>query len=265
MTDVEKIDLIEAYHKNSLNTAEREMVDNLAKEDADFAQELEDYLFLLDGFSALELDSFESQMASWEQQSKAANVPVVALPVANTTTTTSGTRTFSLRRIFSAAAAVAVLAVAIPVTYSYFNVTDHELAMEHWKTSIPLSSATRSLSSNADAKAIKGFNAYAQNQFQEAVSLLNECLNEQPNDPDILFFLAASKFQTGDAQGASRDFEQVIGMPKNAHKSEAEWLLALSQLDLGNRDACKRLLQTITSQPYHDYQEQAKQLLTKLQ
>lgn len=273
MTDVEKLQLIESYHSGLLSAEEQQKVEDLAKQDPDFAQELQDYLVLLDGFAGLELECFEAQLTQWEsrcqQNEKVVETPVVALPQNKSQKTAS---IFSMRRFYAAAAVVALLLIAVPISLNYFSGSSDTLVADFLVTSnapsrVRGSSDTIALDAAKETqKKMKetAFEAYNNKDYKTAVTHLDNYLNTYNPDHEVLFFLGAAKLYVHDAQSASRNLEQAADKMKGIYSQEAEFLLALAQLELKNTDACKRLLNAILSQTYHEYKEPAQKLLNKI-
>lgn len=266
MTDVEKLHLIESYHLGTLTPAEQEQVDALLQADPEFAQELQDYELLLDGFAGLELDHFEAQLQQWEQHSKAKEQASQSTetPVVSLSERQRGGGFFSLRRLTAVAAVVAGL-LFVPIGYNYFT-SSPDLVAEFLSVS-DAPSGLRSLQADKDAqKQLKedGYKAFNAKKYDEAVKLLTQYTQQYTPEHEVIFFLGAAKLENNDAEGAARDLDQAIQPLHGIYSPEAEWLLALAQLKLNNTDACKQLLQAITAREYHDFKDRAQQLLDRL-
>ena len=109
MNDFAKMQLIEAYHSQQLDTAQQSQFDELYLSDMDFAKQVEDFKPIFEGFEMLHLEAFERQIQTWE----AAHHQSDTQPKTATLTATQGGR---WRKILIYAAAAAILIVA-PVVY----------------------------------------------------------------------------------------------------------------------------------------------------
>ncbi len=128
--------------------------------------------------------------------------------------------------------------------------------------------AQRKKSSKKDAEQYKSLRksallSYNMKIWNEALSDFNKYLAHVPNDFEIVYKTGMAYFHTKDYNKAIAQFNTVIKKSKSAYVADAQWYLAQSFVQLGDRASAENLLQKIIKQN-GKYKKQAKDLLKSL-
>lgn len=262
MTDVAKLQLIEAYHHGILTDIEQKEFDQLMLTDKEFAAELEDYDFLLDGFDMLALEDFETNIQSWEQKHTIQVAELADTKIVSIGNGTNKARKFNFQRFIAVAAAIVGIAF-LPLAYSlFFSSTDAYNELFSPPAPIGIVRGGENLEAKENAKNFAlGF--YLKKDYPRAIELLNTYIDEYGDkEYEAIFFLGVSQMTTENFKAASMSFEHVLEGDKGYFAQGAEWMLALTQYKLGNKVNAIRYAEKIVADPNHNYYNAAKEFLT---
>lgn len=268
MTDVAKLQLIEAHHNNSLTDTQQIEFNKLITDDTAFAAEVNDYDFLLDGFDMLELEVFETQMQQWEKKH------IEDSNVVSINSQTGGSAGKSRRLNFSRyiAIAAAVLLIAFtPIAYSLFS-SQADLYADMFEAPTAMVNGVRGHDANvdqaeknkADAKSFAlGF--YNRKEYTKAAELLNSYVNKYGQEEyDAMLYLGIAQMKNKEFQKASMNLENVYENAGGFNAQTAQWMLVLAQYRLGNESVAKKFAEGIVAKVGHNYRKQAKLFLERL-
>lgn len=284
--------LIERYYKGLLSQEEQLRWQERLEQDANFAQELEQYQKLFQGFQALELETFEANVKTWEAaaQAKEVQAPQVS------------PQPMRLRRSWrswvAAAAAILLLPVsalliyqmqgASPTAASLFaeSFQEHtcilgssrgsithalgETALEE-EEELALEEAAPQSTTPLSLKSILNEAVFAYNDanFAQAIEYFQAYIDAQPkgNLHEAEFYMAVSLLAEGKAAEAQNLFSDLRRKKSSGFMAEAsDWYLALSYLKMEQHTKAKKVLRKIIKQKRgHQYKTNAQKMLDKMQ
>lgn len=258
MPNIDITRLIEAYYKGTLKGEDKAYFKQLMREDPAFKQEVKEYKHIFQGFEALHLEQFQSQLSNME--SKYATSQADATPTAVVR---------PMRRWYRVAVAAAILMVAT-VAYNLFQPSlydQHFAAVPSIAVHMESMRASGTLSQTEQIKK-QAFAAYQQEDFKRCVILLNDYKNNYAEaalkDYQSLLVLGVAQAAEGQYKKAIANLELVKQSKSSSFKQEAEWIWALVQLKLGHTEVTKSALERIAAQPKHTRHEKANVLLEQL-
>lgn len=117
--------------------------------------------------------------------------------------------------------------------------------------------------SNDDQRqAAKGMKAYDQQNYTEAITLLQYATKEDPNDNSLRLYLAISYLMQEKNEEAESLFQAII-KADDLSATPAKWYLALSFLQNGKKEEAKRLLMGIEAG--ESFSIRAKKIIEQIQ
>jgi TolA-binding protein len=266
MTDVAKLQLIEAHHIGTLTKEEQRQIDQLIQEDPAFAQELEDYQLLLDGFDMLALEAFEDGIQSFEAkyQQEDKIVPIGSAGGGSEMTTTKNKR-FNLGRFASIAAAVAVL-IFVPITYYSTMMSTPDAFDSLYET--PTAFVVRGEAKEAKEQAYNlAMSIYNKGDYAKSIELLNTYVDTYgEQEYEAIFYLASAQMASEQYKASSMNFEHVAENAEDSafYRQQAEWYLVLAQYKLENTSVALKLAERIQENPKHNFYNKAVLFLEQL-
>lgn len=276
MTELRKIQLLEKSHFNQLSKSERQELDRLAAQDAQFAKEAAQTEELFQGLGALALDDFEQQMSGWEskyQSHKKSKVRKMAVVGG------SGGGTF--RRLLRIAAVVLVL--FLPVAYfaasgGFTSPASNEDLFQAYYAEGPQfmdfrvrgdDSAKPGIQQELENRKRQGLILFNKGDYKMATHNLSLYVEHSPKrDYEAIVALATAQVVQGNADKAIPLYQLVLETEEPtalAYQDQASWYLALAQLRNNELTAAKMQLQELAKDENNDYQEQGQKLLKELQ
>lgn len=261
MTDVVKLHLIEAYHHGILTEAEQKEFDQLMLVDSDFAAEVEDYSFLLDGFDMLALENLGTNMQMWEQKHA---VNASEAKVVNIGNGVGKERKFNLQRFIAIAAAIVGIAF-LPLAYSLWF-SGGNVYNELFNTPMAMVGVRGGDDLEAKEKA-KNFalGFYNKKDYDRTIKLLNTYIDQYGDkEYEAIYYLGVSQMATDNFKAASMNFEYVLEGDQGYFAQGAEWMLVLTQYKLENKENAIRYAEKIVSNTHHNYYKPAKEFLSKV-
>ena len=131
---------------------------------------------------------------------------------------------------------------------------------EEWLKPYPDRITTRA-ESDIDSLLLRGMFAYSSEDYEAAIVLLTNLYKTDPENGDILFYLAQAHMASGNYQTAVNLFRE---MPEEHRFAEAaEWYLSLSLIQHSQETEAREILQKISRQTTNAYRERAEKILEK--
>ncbi|MFZ6011869.1 MAG: hypothetical protein ACOYXT_16125 [Bacteroidota bacterium] len=244
------IDLIEGYLKNALSPEEVRLFHQRLKEDADFAEMVDDYKDIITGIKSFGHQELQNDVSRWEREIREEELMKASK------------RFFISRKLYLPIAASVVLLVSVAI---YFFMperarSNEELFITHFEPYEDVLSVRGDMPNAELQQALADYNRQV---YPDAVLHFERYLRSNPQDFDAYFYCGLSQLASGDALEAIKLFREVID-----HRSllieQAEWYSALARIKLNDMKVAARELDKISKQRNHDYQERAKTLLRQL-
>jgi len=289
MLTTEQIQQIELYYADMLSPAERAELEHTVFLDPELKIEAEGIIDILDGFAALELDTFENQLQSWEQKydtQKHKETPqeTPLLVSSKKETKTISMTAFITKHRFAAAAVLFMLFLPLGyIAFQQFSGPSIEQIyasnFEHYNSfNVVTRAAQPAPSAGEDPKKQQeiamqvllnqGINAYNAHAYKEATTHLSNYLkvaNDEKNLDEVQFYLAISQLYDNSITSAKTIFESLVENSKiKSYKDGSEWYLALALLKENNVKGSVKMLKQIAGKPKHRYQEKAEKLLPQV-
>lgn len=265
MKHAEKIRLIETYYRGDISPEDRQVFDSLIKEDSTFQEEVNSYESIFLGFEALHLENFENQLLSFEKKHQN-----TAKVVSMNSTTAKTTVVRPIKKMYYAAAAVAVLLVALfgynQMNYAPFEnnfVADANIA-------IHLSSMRAGSQDLKDDETLTR-DAYAAYQSKDYASTIQKLEKYQLDFPEIankdyqsFLVLGVAYLADGNAEGSIPNFNKILEAKDSSNKLSAKWYLSLAEIKLKNYEKATQLLNELKDSDDSKISKDAKALLNEL-
>ncbi len=234
--------LLERYFANSLNKEEMAAFEARMQNDQQFANEvnaLKEIDLTLEGLGA---DQLANDLKSWSEELDAS----------------PKTRTISMRKTFSIAAAVGLLIVAMIFMFQN-NASNQELFTEYF-TDYPDLLTAREHTKQAELSA--GMKAYREGKYEQAILHLTNLIQGVDSPNSAKLYLAIALIRNQDAEKASQYLRQLVSDEQLGQ--QAEWYLSL--LHLFNDDSAEAIaaLRTIAQNDAHYQREKAQEILRQL-
>jgi tetratricopeptide (TPR) repeat protein len=106
-------------------------------------------------------------------------------------------------------------------------------------------------SPNDHSQEARGMQAYQQGNYAAAIPLLNEALQKEAEDNALRLYLAISYLMQAQHAKAETLFHEIL-KTQDLQVPSAQWYLALSLLQRGEKDAARTLLQNLESNKTFD-------------
>lgn len=259
MANVDRIRLIEAYYQGTLSGEEKVLFKQLRKEDKSFKTAVKEYKDIFNGFDALHVEYFQSNLENLE--AKYSNNKVVSL---------NQSCTRSIRPWYSAAAAVVILVCA---TVGYYALTptvfeQNFYASESIGVHIESIRGEGELSSIGQLKK-DAYSAYQAKDYATSIKLLKDYLDKDSQaktDMQAHIVLGVSLLAEDKAVEALPYLKLVSEHRTTSYYQEAEWMWILAKLKLEQEGEPKvqKLLQQISKLKNHIHFDDAQALLKQL-
>lgn len=236
----EEILLIEAYLEHKLDTYKTLQVEKRIKEDKAFAQRVEDYRSIIEGVEAMGAEEFTSQLESWEDENPYTKPKALWWPLA-------------------------AMLMALAVVIGYWLIPEEpldgqDLFASHFQPYDDIIS-TRNIDDTALLN--KAFSFYNNQQFDSAALYFGGYLEIIP-DRSIEFYQAVSLLAHDHHQEALPILFKLSQDRGFLLQEAAQWYLGLAQLKAGDQDRAVEILSNIKETEGHDFQEQAREILSDL-
>jgi len=109
---------------------------------------------------------------------------------------------------------------------------------------------------------VEAFEKYQLKDFQQAIGLFNQALEDKPDDPVLLFYLGIAHLEEGETSLAVASFNKVVAS-EHGLKEPAKWYLGLAYLKMEEPRDARQILQEIIEEG-GSYKDKAKEILQKL-
>lgn len=159
---------------------------------------------------------------------------------------------------YAAAAAVSILLV---VSFLLPSNESHDELFATYFTAYPNLFEGTLRSSSTSTKRTEAFQAYDAKDYQKAVILFEELLQEQ-NDSEVLLLLGNSNLILGDVEKAKENFITLIDEFDDLD-IPAKWYLSLCYVKSGDKENAQKLLSELGGRDI-SYAKRAKELLEKV-
>ncbi|RME08936.1 MAG: hypothetical protein D6816_05020 [Bacteroidetes bacterium] len=117
--------------------------------------------------------------------------------------------------------------------------------------------------SGADARTLaEAEQAFNKGDYRKALPILQEYVANNPDDDLVKVYLGIAKMEIGETPEAREIFSSLATSNSPEIRDFAVWNLALSFLKDGNKEACRKVLQSIPEES--GYYQKAKDLLERL-
>ncbi|MEM1322089.1 MAG: tetratricopeptide repeat protein [Bacteroidota bacterium] len=139
--------------------------------------------------------------------------------------------------------------------------TPQQLYAAHYEV-FELPSASR----DPDNQAVQAqaYALYEQGQYQQALPLFEQLLENQTNNIPLQLAAGNCHLQLNQAQAALPYFARSLAADDLLYRDQARWYAGLTQLQLGLPEAARAYLQPLADDPSSSYQTQAQGILKAL-
>lgn len=167
----------------------------------------------------------------------------------------TGNQTRFTRSWLNRAAAIILIFATATVIFWVLNLnTPGKLYREFYE---PYANLLDPLQKGSSPQSASISQLYEQKRYQAV-------LERSPQDSLRLFYFGLTKLEVKETTDAIEILEQISKAPENRFSQAASWYLALAYLQDGNKDASKKVLNSICGQPNHSFKDAATELLSKL-
>lgn len=244
MNQEEEFHYIEDYLLGNLERDAKQDFEQRIMNDPEFAQQVAHYKSIIEGVKDAQMDELQHKMQEWDAEMD-----------------NDQTKTRSIFRIdktyFRAAAALILLAVPLTIWIVTSSTSNQQLFRDYFQP------YTDVVSNRSDENLMnEAIEAYNQEDFQNAIVLLKEQLQKDPESSFASLYLAESLLATNQPAQARDLYLQL----KNSElfKDLADWRLALIYLQMEEEELLEDQLEQIIKSPGHDYQAMARELQGKI-
>ena len=227
----ESIDQIEQYLEGNLDDKERTKVEESIANDKKFANNVENYKFLMDGIKYSGRNSLYQKLQDWDQELSD-----------NITSEKQGTKIRSLNWYY-VAASVVFFVVASALVYTNMFSGYERIAGSYYEPYNHYSGDTRG--EKTEVSSLNAINQYYdQGRYAETIDLINK-LDLSFQNEEIKFLLANSYMALDKFDEAIILFKEVSDGTSGYH-FESKWYLALCYLYIDEFDRALPLLEELS-------------------
>ena len=249
-----RVDLIQRFLSEDLGDEEKEDVERRIKTDPVFAQEVEKYRFLLEGFWTLEAEQFRAKVKSWDVPAETKNT------------------SFGIRRWSMAVAATITLLIGGFLVFQWLAPTQPPTQQEFFAQAMTDYVPNLSLRGREGEDGLKldlydAFDQYSAKNYPAAILKFQEWIRvvtpqEAPDDErnNALLCLGVSQIRGEKLQDAVQTFSAIS--ESSVYSQHARWYEALALLKLGDIPKTQEKLETLREDPF--YKERALKILNQL-
>jgi tetratricopeptide (TPR) repeat protein len=257
MTEDKKQGLIEGYHRGNLSEEDQLLLISLKENDPEFALEIEQYQFIFSGFDSLYLESFQNDIALWEQKHKISGTPSKVLPLKDNSPKQPKHK-FNLG-FYILVAAILTGLIVVPALYRALN-AEKDLFAELYKTPIAMIIAVRGdADENPGDSKTQALRLFNDRNFQEAAEMLKIQLLKSPSDSEILYYMGISQMETKHFTEAKSYFDKISD--RGFFGQAAQWYGLLCDYKNGNLKSATESAKAIAADQNHNFYEKAKEYL----
>ncbi len=229
------LEKILTYEAGEPNSEKKEVFERALSDDADFKSFYEDWESSKTMQDILAYDEIRSKIRSISDKQ------VV--------------RKYSFKRYLSIAASILVLAVTTGIFFVNNNYSNGAIAEDYYQT--PNFSVNRDSApvSNLEKAKVQ----FGRQDYTEAIELLKNATNNQE-----LYLLGHALYQNNSFDEAAGVFKKLIPLNDSRVSIDSEWFYAISMLNGDKIIEAKAVLQDISNDKEHPYQEDAVKVLQSL-
>lgn len=246
-----RIDLIERYHRGSLNAEEKAVVEQRLTQDADFAKEVKKYGYLLGGIDQLRAEDFKKKLGQWESNRKKEN----------------GAGPGNRRNLIFLIAAAILFLILTPFLYRQLTVPSQSAAsylaanLQDFQPDLSQRSQGDILPTDSAVIFLRqGLDLYEERNYQTAIPFLQRSLNVASNLSDqerqnATLSLGISQLRQTDYSSALATLGQV---PENSvYREHSLWYRAAALILSGDPVRARPLLEELRETPYYGARAEA--------
>ena len=109
----------------------------------------------------------------------------------------------------------------------------------------------------------KAMYAYDQNDYRNAISLMESLLEKESKQEDLLLYLGVAYLANQQTQSAIQTLQELHQLPSQKYEAQSNWYLAMAYLQSGNAEQAKIYLKKLIEES-STYQEKAQKILKQL-
>jgi len=173
---------------------------------------------------------------------------------------------FSVFRKMAAAILIMAFPLGMYLAYNHFNAntSPEMLAETAWAKTDKLSNLANTMGGEDSKSILKNVRKlYKEKKYDEGIIQLNKIETDNSDYPQSLLLKGMCYFKLDDNDNAIRNFSNLLEHPNKSFDDKANWFLALSLLDNGNKSAAKNILTEIV-QTKSTHWDQANAILDSL-
>ncbi len=250
---------IERYLKRQLKGKELDDFTNRLKTNAEFAQEVALQKDMYEGIKLYALEKEKALLNEFDEQYQKIGVK-----------TSLSKRVFQKK--YFVAASISILLASSLLIFTIHNsqgIDSEKLYIENF---IPASSPkvgyqkSTNQPENLEMAAVKAFEHYSNEQYQEAAEYFEYNLNIIPEDVISLYYLGNCYLMEDKVSKAISTFQQIINKEENVYTDESFWYLALANLKKNDLTKARNYLKKVIANTSDEaLEEKAEELLGELE
>lgn len=172
--------------------------------------------------------------------------------------------TFTRRKLFYAAASIALLLVAGGIIkYITGSDLDNEAVFEKYYAPYEVSVIYRSGNEEVDKILVNALQKYEEKNFSEAVVLFEKVLKSGKDDMSVNLYSGISYMEEEKYQNAANSFGKIIAQNDNLFIEQAKWYLAMCYVITEKNDEAELILEELIETDSY-YKRQAAKVLRDL-
>ena len=244
-------EMMDQFLLNRLSSNEKEDFQHQMDANPDWPAELEERRDLLKGIEAFGQGELKKELQAIQEE-----------VIGNRTAHSAKSRSLPIRRLLAAAAAIAVLVFAINWIVQPKQAAPEQLAADFFEPyDIPIGIRGND---GTDQRPLFFLKSYKSGDYQAAMGLLTELLDENPDSNIWLLAAGNCQFELGQTNAALGYFNKVIENDPPFYLQQAIWYKSLALLKNGQTPEAIQQLQQLGSNPQADKHYEAVELLKAL-
>lgn len=241
---------IERYLNNQLKGEELVAFETALKNDPALAKELDLQTDLMEGIRTSGNRELKEQLKQIHQET-----------IDQKTPPKKKTRTISLWKIISAAAAAILIGFLVFQTISSSDLNNQQLYATYFQ---PIELNHQSRNEEATHQLLEASSLYEAKKYTEALPLFQTLLALDPTDTKLQLATGICLLELNQTSQALPHFQKILALNDPFLNDHANWYSALSHLKVNQVEKTKIILQQLISDTDADHFEAAKQLLDQL-
>ena len=236
------IDDIERFLRGEMKGEELRLFEEKMKKDKYFAEEVNLHKDIMVGANASFRQEMKNELKEVEKKYSKDNI-----------------RRFPKWTIISVAASISILIVA---GFLFINSNESGLTLynEYFK---PYPNVVNPITRSSVADEQEGFQQYEIGDYQSAISVFEEQLQEDPGNKAVMLYLAISNLMVSNDKQAIDLLKKIVESPSDQFFAPAKWYLGLAYLKTGSTNKAKTIFQDLAKEE-NSYSEKAKHVLSRM-